>query len=343
MWKRTGLVLTRHAANWRTRSALVLALSSAGCWSGLDAAPELEGQREPQNSVGADPVVAAVVPVRARPKLRENSGAAMSRSQPGVFFTINDSGHEPELFALDTTGLDRGVWSLTGAENLDWEAVAVGPCGQPAGGAASPPASCVYIGDVGDNNATYRSRDIYRVPEPAAASRQFSGAVTPDRLVFRFQDGPRDVEAMYVGPTGTIYLITKRPLRGPDRQLRQARVYSIPLSAWANREHPATAVFSDSIPVVPGARPGGLITDAALSPDARFVAVRTYSQVYTFAADPASGRIRADVAPAVCNVVPLGERQGEGITWYGSSGKLLLTSEGRSSPLYVVACPLPGE
>lgn len=292
-------------------------------------------------STGAEPVVAASIPVRARPKLRENSGAAMSHTQPGIIFTINDSGHEAELFALDTSGVDRGAWALSGADNVDWEAVAVGPCGESA--TAQGAASCVYIGDVGDNDAQYRSRDIYRVPEPVAGSRQFSGTVTPERLVFRFQDGPRDVEAMYVGPTGTIYLITKRPLRGTNRQLRPARVYAIPLGAWENRDRAATATFSDSIAVVPGAIAGGLITDAAISPDARFVAVRTYGQVYTFAADPATGRIRGDVAPTLCNVAPLRERQGEGVTWYGRSEKLVLTSEGRNSPLHVISCPLPGE
>src|SRR5215208_4656843 len=37
------------------------------------------------------------VVLRAPRKLVENSGAAMSASQPGILFTINDSGNEPLL------------------------------------------------------------------------------------------------------------------------------------------------------------------------------------------------------------------------------------------------------
>lgn len=289
-------------------------------------------------------MVATRIPVRARAALRENSGAAMSVAQPGVLFTINDSGHEPQLFAIDTAGNDRGAWAVVGAANRDWEAIAMGPCGSSgASGAELAPPSCLYIGDVGDNDARRRAGEIYRLPEPRAANREYTGTVTPERLSFRFEDGPRDVEAMYVGPNGTVYLITKRPLRARDGRMRPARVYAIPPSAWEHAERSAIAAFADSIPLVPGAIQGGLITDATLSPDGHFVAVRTYGQVYTFVADSASGRIRTTVRPTICNVVPLRERQGEGITWNGGSRKLILTSEGRSSPLHLIACPLPGE
>src|SRR5262245_30899673 len=53
----------------------------------------------------------------ARDDLLELSGAAMSARQPGVVFTINDSGDEPALRAIDTTGADRGTWLVTGAVN----------------------------------------------------------------------------------------------------------------------------------------------------------------------------------------------------------------------------------
>jgi hypothetical protein len=84
-----------------------------------------------------------------------------------------------------------------------------------------------------------------------------------------------------------------------------------------------------------------LITDAARSPDGRHVAVRTYTEVFTFAADSVTGRLRLSQPPAVCDVAGLDERQGEGITWLRAGGPLLLTSEGNESPLRLVSCPLP--
>jgi hypothetical protein len=47
------------------------------------------------------------------------------------------------------------------------------------------------------------------------------------------------------------------------------------------------------------------------------------------------------VAPAVCNIVPLNEAQGEGVTWVDDAGRLAFTSEGKRSPLHLGTCPLP--
>ena len=73
-----------------------------------------------------------MVEVRA---FREASGLAVSRRVPGRLWTLNDSG-QPVLFALDTRGSVTGQVRLTGADVVDWEAVAVGPCGT---------ASCIYV------------------------------------------------------------------------------------------------------------------------------------------------------------------------------------------------------
>jgi hypothetical protein len=259
-----------------------------------------------------------------------------------VLFTINDSGNDPLLFALDTSGADRGVWRVHDATNVDWEAASVGPCR--GSGAIIPavamPNECVYIGDTGDNREAHASRVIYRVPEPAAQRAGFTGDVTAEALEFRYPDGPHDVEAMYVPPNGFIYLITKRPRRDASGRLRPALVFELPPDSWG-KPGPVVARLVDSLSIVPGSAPLRVITDAALSPDASVLAVRTYAQVYTFATDPATGRVLGAIPPAVCNVVAMDVWPGEGVTWLGPSGKLLLTSEGRFSPMQVVDCPMP--
>jgi hypothetical protein len=160
------------------------------------------------------------VPTSVHRKLVENSVAVTSVSQPGIIFGLNDSGHEPLVFAYDSTGRGRGVWEISGAVNRDWEAAALGPCASNTG---AP--SCLYIGDVGDNSARIPGVAIYRLLEPrvpdSMPDSQFRIPLG-DRLDILYSDHPHDVEAMYVGRDGTLFLITKRRLldgtRRPDRR-----------------------------------------------------------------------------------------------------------------------------
>ena len=291
--------------------------------------------------MGTPPASTRLVRIQARPELVENSAAAFSYAQPGVIFTINDSGNDPLLFALDTTGADRGVWLVQGATDVDWEAASAGPCGnRPMMPATAGPNECVYIGDTGDNSETRPSRVIYRVAEPFAQSAGFTGTLVAESLEYRYPDGPHDVEAMYVPPNGSMYLITKRPRQDAAGRLRPALVFVLPPDAWG-KPGPVVAQLVDSLPIVPGSAPLRLITDAGLAPDARSLAVRTYAQVYVFATDPATGRVIGAIPPAVCNIVALNVWPGEGVTWLAGSTKLLLTSEGRFSPMQIVDCPMP--
>lgn len=296
----------------------------------------------PADTFGALPLHARAVRVRARRDLVESSAAAVSVSQPAIIFTINDSGHEPVLFAIDTTGGDRGAWRITGATNIDWEAAAFGPCAPDA--TAGPPATavprCIYIGETGDNDAAHESRAIYRVAEPTAQRAGYIGSLAAERVTYRYADGPRDVEAMYVAPDGTVNLIAKRPLRDAAGRPRPALIYAIPPAAWGAREG-VVARRTDSLAIVPGSAPFRQVTDAALSPDSRFLAVRTYLQVYIFATDPVTGAVRRAVPPTLCNIAGLDERQGEGIGWLGDARELVLTSEGRTELAHIVLCPLP--
>src|SRR5205085_3619918 len=60
-------------------------------------------------------------------RLTEISGVAASRRYPGVYWTHNDSGGKPEVFAFTLDGTDLGSYALTGASAVDWEDIAVGP------------------------------------------------------------------------------------------------------------------------------------------------------------------------------------------------------------------------
>src|SRR4026209_2890410 len=77
--------------------------------------------------------------------VNESSGLVASRTTPGMYWTHNDSGDGPFIYAFDTAGDTRGIFRVTGAQALDWEDIAAGP-----GPQANK--SYLYIGDIGDNN-----------------------------------------------------------------------------------------------------------------------------------------------------------------------------------------------
>jgi len=257
------------------------------------------------------------------PHLSESSGLAVSHTQPGVYWTHNDSGDDPLLYATDSLGRDLGTFWVTGARNSDWEAIARAPCN---GG------DCLYIGDTGDNSERRKTVAVYKVREPTiqpGGGRQATDSAT--RLVIKYPDGPHDTEALIVTPSGDLLLITKGRSHG-------VRLFRVAASAW-NEPAPALAQFIAKLPIEPSARTGRRVTDAALAPDGKRVAVRTYSGLFFFRLD-GHHLVPAD-PPVVCETGAL-QLQGEGVDWL-TDGRLALSSEsafgiGRGS-LAFLRCP----
>jgi len=273
-------------------------------------------------------------------RLDESSAAVLSAAHPQAFYTINDSGNDPVLYAFDTTGGALGRWVVRTAGSEDWEALAVAPCARSGGDSTR---SCVYIGDVGDNRAERRSITIYRVAEPASLVANRVGELFPDSLVARYADGAHNVEAMVMSGDGSLLLITKEPARGPVGANRPALVYRIAPRRWAAGDT-ARAELVDSLPIFPAYATRHTVTDAALDPGGRVLVVRTYDHAYIFAADSLTGRALPGVAPALCDLRGLREAQGEGVgiaSLGARVARLLLTSEGEPTPARMADCPLP--
>ena len=238
--------------------------------------------------------------------LPEASGVAASRSTPGVLWSHNDSG-EPILVAVGTDGKPRGRVRVSGATVGDWEDIDVGPC---------PQGSCIYIGDIGDNNARRRDVVIYRVPEPDAVAGSSAAA---ESMRLTYPDGPRDAEALIVLPNGNVFIVTKGE-RGP------VALYRLP-AAFRNGE---TAKLERVSTLVEANGNGGVeranrVTGASASPDGRWIVLRTlhalaFYSTATFTAGNARELMRYDVSG-------IRERQGEGVA-FGSNGTVLLASEG---------------
>jgi len=254
--------------------------------------------------------------------IREASGLVASQQFPGIYWTLNDSGNAPMIFAFDQDGASRGSFHVTGATNIDWEALQLGPDGD--GGFA------LYIGDTGDNDQIRRDPVIYRVPEPEPAPAGDTALVaeTAPATAFRFvfPNRSHNAEAMLVHPkTGEITLIT-REVSG------MSLVYRLPQPL-----DPANLMMADLVDVIDirllGPGPNSQITDGAISPDGQHIALRTYTAVLIFdTRNAASPSQLWEQAPAV---FPLADGpKGEGITYRLGSDDLMSVGEQVPARLY---------
>ncbi len=241
----------------------------------------------------------------AHDALREISGMAASQRNPGILWLHNDSGDSNRLFAIDTQGRHRGIFHLCGAANRDWEDICLGP--------GPDSLSYIYVGDIGDNAATYPEKVIYRVPEPLVPP----GGAPPDTLLngvaairFRLPDGPRDAETLMIDPpTGDIYIVSKRE---PN-----VRVYRLPYP-----QSPDSTLTAEAV----AALPFSFATAGDISPDGREILIKNYAQIFYWCRAP--GASIGDVLAQPPLTVPYAvEPQGEALCWDAAGSGYFTTSE----------------
>jgi hypothetical protein len=256
------------------------------------------------------------------PAISESSGLVASRTTPGLFWTHNDSGDGPFVYAIDRQGKSRGVWRVTGAAARDWEDIAAGPGPERS-------RSYLYAGDIGDNGEKRTIIDIYRFAEPSivaddsrATRSKPRSTETAEALHFRYPDGKHDSETLLVHPvSGDLYLITKE-------FLGKAGVYKA--AAPLNSSRTVTLVYVGALNIP--SLLGGFVTGGDISPDGHRVAVCDYSQGYEIVIGNGNGFDAIWKQPI--NVISLGPRkQGEAIAYRLDGKALLATSEGARTPL----------
>ena len=260
------------------------------------------------------------------PAINESSGLVASRSTPGLYWTHNDSGDGPYIYALDEHGARRGTWRVRGASAIDWEDIAAGP-GPQSG------SSYIYIGDTGDNEESRKEVIVYRVKEPTIQPTDSSSSkqrplVTDEAqaIRLRYPDGAHDAEALLVRPvTGDIYLISKIPFANPI-------VYKAPAPLTTSESTTMTRIGELNIPSMFG----GLITGGDISPDGLRVALCDYVDGYELVLTDPHAEFD-QIWKQALKPVYLGKRtQGESIAYRLDGLALLATSEGNHSPLLEV-------
>lgn len=237
----------------------------------------------------------------------EASGIAASARHAGVFYVHNDSGDAPRFWAIDVAGQTLTSWQLASATATDWEDVAVGPC---------PTGSCIYFGDIGDNNEVRPSYEVYRVPEPELDAP----SVSWERIRFVYPDGSHNAETLLVDGDGRLYVVTK-VAAGPSG------IYAFP------SDPPTSGTIT--LAWVGGVEPPfGDRSFTAGDAGERGILMRTYAQVFFH---PWRGDdVAQTLAGEPCAWPTSPELQGEAIAWRGTD--YLTVAEAVGAAVYLIDC-----
>lgn len=243
----------------------------------------------------------------------EASGIAASRKHAGVYYVHNDSGDDPRFFAIDSTGALLATYELDGANAIDWEDMAAGPCQNLTG-------ACLYFADFGDNNVRRDDYRIYRVAEPNTITAG-THTIAFETLPFTYPDGSHNAETLLVHPTtGELAIVQKTG--------GAANVYTLAAPAFG-AQATFTAAGSVSLP--------GLL-DLATGGDVRAdgtVLVRTYQSLYRFAPGASIG---ATLQGVPCTLPVASEGQGEAVAWSSDGMTYVTLSEGENESLFASTC-----
>lgn len=249
-------------------------------------------------------------------QIDESSGLAIGRhvrsSGSRVFWTHNDSGDGPRLFAFNDKGETLATVEIEGAVARDWEDMAsfvVG--GKPY----------LLIGDVGDNDRRRKHCALYIVPEPELNTRQRgvkTKVAVAQTIYYTYEGGRRDCEAVAIDvEEKAIYLITKEfSSRGG--------VYRIAVPKKPSSQ-PVVALRMGEVKIP-------MATGMDISADGSRAIVINYAIGYEYKRE--KGQSWAVVFAGKPTLVSLpGRGQGESVC-YGISGAVYATSEGKTPPLF---------
>lgn len=259
--------------------------------------------------------------------LRETSGVAVSRANPGVFWTHNDSGDRPVVYGVLPEEGRILEFDLQGASARDWEDIDLANCPFPSD------RECLYIGDIGDNFSRRSSVSILVFEEPVVRRGQHEGTdVAWMGLKATYEDGARDSEALAVDDEGNLFLVSK------GREGRHG-VYSIDSEDLPAGLSGASTVLSarGELPVTPSWFVGRAVTGGTFVNGE--LVVRTYTEIYFHGSHQGDWTLSREP----CFVGHLGAG-GEGLD-VGDDGLFYLTQEAtgrRPAALHEVSCP-PGE
>jgi len=239
-------------------------------------------------------------------KLREASGLVASKSNPGYLWTLNDGGNASAIYLMNDKAEVVMTCNLKNIINRDWEDILIGP-------GPKQDMSYIYVAEIGDNEAIYPFKMLYRFEEPVLTNKKIE-IEKIDTLVIDFPGGPRDTEAMMVDPaTQDFYIISKRE--------HSVRLYEIDFP-----------FESDTVKVEEiGTLPFNNIVAANISSDGKEILLKNYREIYYWKRlDHESIAEALKRNPIQLDYNP--EPQGESIAWNLDGSGFYTLSESETGP-----------
>lgn len=215
-----------------------------------------------------------------------------SISNPGYLWTINDSGNPSEIFLLDHDGDIKLTCKLKKINNRDWEDIAIW---------RDPKDSLVYlyVGEIGDNEARYALKYIYRLEEPLLEKEDKISIDKFDTLIIKLPDALRDMEAMTIDhSTGDLYMVSKRE--------QNVNVYLL--------DHNSTLKRDTLVPSIITTIPYFNTVAIDFSFDSKEILLKTYDEIYYWK-KPDSVSIAKTLNSPPIRLDYKKEPQGESLAW----------------------------
>jgi hypothetical protein len=296
------------------------ALVLAGCSTAISNEPGRTGSSG--RALFQKPIVVGKIESK---EVIESSGIAASKCQPGVYWTHNDSGDGPNIYAFNEKGENLGTFRVSNAENDDWEDIAE---------YKDPLGKCfIYIGDIGDNKIRRPLRAIFRVAEPVIADstrKTDSKSAVPTEpsiaLNFRYPNQQRNSETMMVDPgTGDIYVLTKSIERGSE-------VFKLKGNFGSEDISVAQKIADIVMPNVPN----GQLTGGDISPNGKRVVLCDYSWAYELEL-PVNTKNFDEIWAVKPDKIDFGRLpQAEAIGYTADGLAIVATSESKNPPIVMV-------
>jgi len=226
----------------------------------------------------------------------ELSGLVLARD--GRFWTHADSGDAPRIFALARDGRLLAEVALAGAENVDWEDIAMR-------------GRALYVGDIGDNAAQRPEIVVYRLDEPASGAT----SAAAERIALRYPDGAHDAEALLVDPRDGVLAIVTKDFRGAS-------------GVYVGRSGTLRLAASLELGV------GQAITAGDVSADGRVIALRSYDRAFVWTRRDGESLARAlRRQPCIAAANLIAEGQGEALALTRDGAAFYTVPEGAGPPL----------
>ena len=249
----------------------------------------------------------------------EASGLAASRLNRGYLWSHNDSGDKNRIFLFDSYGKGKYEFIIQGAENRDWEEIAVV---KETDGTAT-----IYVADFGDNNAVYSNYAIYWFKEPViSASTPILNTITQvNKVTFTVSDGSRDMECLLIDQQSKdLFIISKRETQKHLYKIAAANMVpgTTTKAEYVQTLDNISQPFSTATQVIQGF----YITAGSVSPDNMEILVKNYLEIYYWKRK--AGETIPQALARQAKTVPYQmEPQGEGITFAEDGGGYFTISE----------------